>query len=393
MTNNRWGAVGAAALMAGTAFGAGFQLYTEGSTEALGQAGAISGRDDLISLAWYNPAALAGAERPGVMIGSAFVSLRTEYQSSVQPNASMDDHWQAIPHFYYVQPINDAMTTMLSVNAPYGLSTEWPDGWAGAVLSEFSEIRTVYVTPTFAWRPITNLSVAAGVNVVPADAELKNTIMALEGDAVGYGGSLSAHYKLHEDWAVGARYQSRVELEFEGDATTFIPLPPGSGILPAGQYGGGTDITLPATVNVGVANSSFDHLQLGLDLVWTEWSTYDELAIVLDSPGGEVEISSEKNWKNVISIRLGADYALNDEWAVRCGYVWDQSPVPDSTREPLLPGSDRQMLMFGAGWSTGKVTIDAAYSYLWAEEVADAVLPGTYETTTHLVALSGSYTF
>ncbi|MEN7974112.1 MAG: outer membrane protein transport protein, partial [Verrucomicrobiota bacterium] len=83
-------------------------------------------------------------------------------------------------------------------------------------------------------------------------------------------------------------------------------------------------------------------------------------------------------------------------WALRAGYVWDESPVPDTTRSPELPGSDRQMLMFGAGWKGEHVGIDLAYSYLWAEKAdmgTDYALPGEFETTTHLVALSASYDF
>ena len=35
------------------------------------------------------------------------------------------------------------------------------------------------------------------------------------------------------------------------------------------------DLELPSFVNVGIANRSIGDLTLGLDLVWTEWSTYD----------------------------------------------------------------------------------------------------------------------
>ena len=132
-------------------FGAGFQLYTEGSAEALGQAGAISGRTNLISSAWYNPSSLAGAERPRLMIGSAFASIHTDYKSGVPQafvaDAKMSDEWRAIPHLYYVLPIAKDWTTTLSINAPYGLITEWDDDWAGAGMATYSELRTLYITP------------------------------------------------------------------------------------------------------------------------------------------------------------------------------------------------------------------------------------------------------
>ena len=124
--------------------------------------------------------------------------------------------------------------------------------------------------------------------------------------------------------------------------------------------------------------------------MWTEWSTYDVLAVENLPP-------SVKDWDDVISIRIGGEYALGDSWALRAGYVWDESPVPDETRSPELPGSDRQMLMAGVGWKTGGVGIDAAYSYLWADDAQIGTNPlglsGKFETTTHLVSLSVSYTF
>lgn len=377
-----WG-VAVSVAMTGSVFGAGFQLYTEGSAEALGQAGAVSGRKGLISQAWYNPAALAGAERPQIMIGSAFVSIRTDYKNdfTTAADSSMSDEWRVIPHLYYVQPISEKWTAMVSVNAPYGLITEWPTDWSGALFATYSELRTVYFTPSVAWKPLDMLSVSAGFNVVDAEARLEGTGRVVEGDDIGYGGTFSAHLQPLDDWGIGFRYQSRVMLEVEGTIN--------------GSLATSADLELPSSINVGLANTSFNKLALGLDLVWTEWSTYEVLAVEGLSP-------SAKNWEDVISIRLGGEYALGDEWMLRAGYIWDQSPVPDETRAPEMPGTDRQMITFGAGWKCWKtLTLDVAYSYLWADEgrmgsditsVAPG-LAGTFETTTHLVGISASYTF
>lgn len=389
MRIGKWGAVLAAGLVAGTSFGAGYQLYTEGSAEALGQAGAISGRTNLTSLAWYNPSALAGTERPQIMLGSAFVSIRTDYKSGIDSSmdASMSDEWRAIPHLYYVQPLAEKVTGMLSINAPYGLITEWPDSWGpgggGAMLATYSELRTIYITPSVAYRVADRFSVSAGINVVDAEAHLEGSSHRVEGTDMSYGGTLSAHYQPFDDWAIGARYQSRVKLEIEGTAELVPPLAPAPMTLPTAA-----DLTLPSSVNVGIANTSIKNLSLGLDLVWTEWSTYDVLSVPPLDP-------SEKNWDDVISIRIGGDYALGESWALRAGYVWDESPVPDSTRSPELPGSDRQMIMAGVGWKGGGVGVDLAYSYLWADKApAGGDLPvGEYETTTHLLALSVGYQF
>lgn len=380
MKQGKWGVGVIACLVSGTVFGSGFQLYTEGSAEALGQAGAISGRDDLVSLAWYNPSALAGAERPAIMIGSTFVQIHTDFTSPAG-NASMSEDWRTIPHLYYVQPINGDLTAMLSINAPYGLITEWPDGWAGQALALYSDLETIYVTPSVAWAVGEKLSVSAGFNVVRGEAKLTRAGAVVEGDDVGYGGTVSVHYQPLEDWALGARYQSRAELELDGT-------------LDVGPvFDASADVTLPSSVNIGIANTSIENLSLGFDVVWTEWSTYDYLTVVAPPVP---PTPAPKLWDDVWSIRLGGEYELGDNWVLRAGYVWDESPVPDSTRSPELPGSDRQMVMAGIGWKWNNIGVDAAYSYLWAEKADMGTiypLPGEFETATHLIALSGSYTF
>lgn len=384
MMKGKLSAVMCIGLVAGSAFGAGFQLYTEGSAEALGQAGAVSGRTNLVSLAWYNPAALAGAKQAAVMAGAVFASIETDFSTTIPGgNASMSDDWQAIPHLYYVQPISEDWTASLSINAPYGLITEWPAGWAGAALATYSELQTIYITPSVAWRPCTVFSVAAGISVVDAEADLQRTGSRVTGDDMAYGYNISAHFQPLDDWGFGAHYQSSVKMKISGQVDGVAPFP-----VPAFA-----DLELPSSANFGVANTSIKNLTLGLDFVWTEWSTYDKL-VILAPPGAPTV--APKNWDDVWSVRVGAEYALNDSWALRCGYVWDESPIPDTTRAPELPGSDRQMVMAGFGWKSGAVGIDVAYSYLWADKANMGTLyplPGSFETATHLVGLSGSYRF
>ncbi len=405
-------------LQCGATFGAGFQLYTEGSAEALGQAAAISGRDDLASLAWYNPAALAGADRTMLQAGSVLVQLQTDFTSASNTawNSSMSDDWRFIPHFNYVKPITPELTAMLSVNAPYGLITEWPADWAGNLAATYSEFTAVYSTPSLAYRVSDRLAVAAGVNVVYASANLKSSrdlssvnpmlpdygIRTVTGDDIGYGYAASMHCRLSDAWSAGGRYQSSVRVKLEGDVE-FENYPASRG---------NASIELPSSINLGVVLRPTDRLRLGCDVVWTEWSTYDQLIYnfsagypsTVVAPGVDLTPNPEvnsKRWDDVWSIRAGGEYALTDAWIVRAGYVWDQSPVNNATRTPELPGADRQMIMAGLGWGGKSLNIDLAYAYLWAAdsptglEVAARIpaLDGRYGTITHVVGLSVGYTY
>ena len=220
------------------------------------------------------------------------------------------------------------------------------------------------------------LSLSAGLNIVDAEADLQRTGSKVQGDDIAYGGTFSAHLHPLENWALGYRYQSSVKLDVTGSVNSSFPA--------------SAELELPSSMNIGLANTSINNLSLGLDLVWTEWSTYDQMSIV--TPLGTT--TALKNWEDVISIRFGGEYALGESWKIRGGYVWDESPVPDDTRSAELPGSDRQMITLGVGYTAWKtMTVDVAYSYLWAEKASAGVLPGEYETTTHLLALSLGYTF
>lgn len=399
-----WTGLAVSCFVGCSVLGAGYQLYTEGSAEALGQAGAISGRDDLTSLAWYNPAALAGVRKAAVMAGAVFVQVRTEF-SGLAGSASMAEDWRMIPHAYFVQPVSSNWTALISVNAPYGLVTEWPDNWVGNLAATYSEFSAVYTTPSLACRMNDRLACAAGFNIVHAEAELAANRgvfgeRTVQGDDLGCGYTVSAHGNIDPEWSVGARFQSRVMVKLQGDVDfDSNPLSPGDT-----SFSGSAEVELPSSVNIGLVNRSVERLRLGFDVIWTEWSRYDQLVYrfssdypaLLDNP----EVNS-KRWKDVWSIRVGGEYELTDAWVVRGGYVWDESPVNNKTRSPELPDSDRQMVMIGIGWTQKNLSADMAYSYLWADksrsgsEVVARVpsLNGTYDTVTHIVGLTLGYTF
>jgi long-chain fatty acid transport protein len=255
------------------------------------------------------------------------------------------------------------------------------------------------------------VSVSAGLNIVYADArltanrDLSSVLLpdlgnrTVEGDDLALGYTLSGHAQ-SGDWGLGLRFQSRVKVRPEG--TIRYDNDPGFGR----EFRAEGAADLPASVNFGIVNGSLNKMTFGAEVVWTEWSAYDELIFVF--PDNPYETSPEVNprlWKNVFSFRFGADCALNDAWRLRAGYVFDESPVNEFTLAPELPDSDRHMIMIGVGWQHQHIGIDAAYSYLRAQSsrtgqgIVNANPPltlgaaGKYDTAAHLLALSVSYRF
>jgi len=396
----------AAALVAAPLFGAGFQLYTEGSAEALGQAGAVSARRDVLSNAWYNPASMTDFARPQFMIGDALVRLKIDYDDKSGADWSLEHHWRPVPHFYTVYPFDEKVVGTLSCNVPYGLATDWPDSWSGRTTALDTRIEAYYLTPAVAWKMTDRLSLAVGMNVVRARAHIRKILPAiplwgipesefqLSGEDYGVGYLAALNYMINEEWNVALKYQSRVDLTFEGDTMFSVQVP--------GVYKNGpaeADLRLPATVTLGISNRSIDKWTFGFDIVWTQWTAYDALQIRMDNPPG-TQPPVEKDWRNVFSYRLGAEYQYNENWRFRCGYVFDESPIDGDTRAPEMPGSDRHMFMIGCSYDTERWGVDFAYSYLIARDTdagnevpIGGVAGGNYRTRTHLAAISFRYKF
>lgn len=364
-------------LFVATVRGGGFQLYNEGSAEALGQASAITGRDDLTSLGWYNPAALAGTRQRSIMAGYSYVLLDSDFKG-IAFNESMEEHWRSIPHAYYVQPIDDRKTLTLSVNSPYGLITEWPHDGSMRNLSEKAELVTVYATPSFAIKLTDQLSASAGINFIFAEAKLTDASREIKGDGTSVGGTAALHYKLTDTLSLGARYQSEVELSLDGELNSSIDTE--------------AEATLPDSVTIGASYTGLPDWTFGLDAVWTQWSDFDKITYKFPTSTA----TTPENWQDVWAIHLGAEYRINDSWALRGGYIWDESPITDEYRSPMLPGSDLQFVTTGFGYRFKKWTLDAAYAYSWAKNThqgteivaAAPAFAGEYENSAHLLSFS-----
>lgn len=361
----------------GSVLAGGFQIYPEGSASSLSLGGSMVGRTDDASLAWYNPAALAGGTNTEVMAGVSVLQVRTTFTS---PNGTTkaNDDWQAVPHLYAVMPVSDRVAASLSVNVPYGLAMDWPDDWEGQYLSTYAELQALYITPALSFKldEWDGASVAMGFNVVPSTAQMETAQFTMEGDGVGYGMNISAHLPINDVFAFGLRYQSAVDVEYEGDMNLLGMTLPVT-----------TDITMPAAATVGFSGDVNEKWNLSFDAVWTEWSRYNELAV----NGAPIPVSP-KHWENVWSYRVGTEYMLNESWVLRAGYVLDETPIPDPYRSPEVPGANFQSLSAGVGWINGRYGVNLAYCHTFVKDAPGTLTPpgitGMYASELDLFSLS-----
>jgi long-chain fatty acid transport protein len=231
-----------------------------------------------------------------------------------------------------------------------------------------------------------------------------NALFRLNGDGTGLGANAGVKYNATDQLNLGLSYRSRVKIKVDGTAEVGAPL----GLSNSAQ----TEITLPDLIQFGASYKASDNLTLNADLDYTWWSTYDRLVIksntILTLSLGTTDTSiDEKDWQNTWAIRIGGQYKLSEQWKLRAGYVYDQSPVPSDRFDTRVPDSDRQGITIGTGYTSGNITIDASYMYLHfknrtiSNSIAGqpsgsapiASLDGTYKSVGHLAGITIAYKF
>ncbi len=129
--------------------------------------------------------------------------------------------------------INPNVKVGIGVSAPFGLKTEYDDEWVGRFQANKSEVKTININPSMAFKVNDQLSLGAGVSAMRAEATLTrqvNRVVAtgetlrlreMTGD---FGFNLGAIYQLTEDTRIGVAYRSKVEQHLEVRSKFSAPL-------------------------------------------------------------------------------------------------------------------------------------------------------------------------
>ncbi|MFQ5642716.1 MAG: OmpP1/FadL family transporter, partial [Thiogranum sp.] len=81
-----------------------------------------------------------------------------------------------VPNLYFSTPLGDGLFAGIGINVPFGLSTEYDDGWKGRYQAIESEVKTININPSMAYQINNRLSVGVGVSLQYIDAKLTQNI-------------------------------------------------------------------------------------------------------------------------------------------------------------------------------------------------------------------------
>ncbi len=392
------------------AFCNGFQMPDQ-SVRAFGMADAFTAVADDASAVWYNPAGIAFQQSSRISLGAAdiyippvdFTSNASNPFLPAATTASSKRQNAVLPQWYMTRiiPASD-WSFGLGINSPFGLETDWT-GTALANVSTFSRVRMININPTLAYKITDHFSIGVGLDYTYVkDVDLNNTILTQHGHGDGWGGNVGLLYKTGL-FSLGISYRTQIAVRVNGTAASTL----------GGNTTAVTSFKLPDMVNIGAAFHPTDTLTLSLDIDWTNWGKYDQVALNYASPitiptgipalplTKVRSIVVQKQWHATIAPKIGLSWQMNHDVQLRLGYSFDPSPVNDLYAGPDLPVNDQHNFSVGLGYQVSKqVSLDVAYMYTrqvglnqTAPVGADALGNGHYSARAHLFGAAVNYQF
>ena len=425
------------AVGSGSTFASSFALI-EQSVSGMGTAYAVgsSGIDDA-STVYFNPAGMSRLHGSHLSGGLHIVDLNTDFKGSAEyantgapPPFGFDgvaidgkkkknlDTTEFVPSGYISHQFSDKVWFGLGVNAPFGLKTEYDDKWVGRYNADKSELLTININPSMAFKFNDNVSIGFGISAMYADGELTNVAdgglrlasvpppagplgapgsddgkVKLTADDWGYGFNAGLLLAPTQNTRIGLHYRSEIDLKLEGDAKVSGFSNP---LLASenGKQDAKLDITLPDTVSLSGNYSLNSRWAFMADVTWTNWSDIDTLDIKLQDGSRSVAVwDYDDSWR----YSIGAEFKPSRTWTFRTGVALDETPVPnDSLRSPRVPDNDRTWLTLGMTYRhTPNLSFDFGYAHIFVDDpklknVSDNHDPSAGQTT-GFHSLSGDY--
>lgn len=351
--------------LSSTAFSAGYQL-SEYSATGMGRSFAGVGvvGDDFSAIG-YNPAGMTYNKTSGTQATASYVRLYSHFKDKSDKNLGrgQTDINRILPGFFAQHRFSDKLTTGIGVYTPFGLATDYPNGWFGEEHGGLSEVSAINISPSIAYQLNDYVSVGGSVNFQNASAHLTSSSSDIEGDdwAVGY--TLGLTVTPIESVRFGLSYRSKVSHQLKGDINRLTLAPTMSF-----NYGDvNAKITTPETATLSAAWDVNDKWTLSGTARWTRWKRFDTLNVNLMNPVvGPITSSTQEKWRNTGFYALGADYKWNDKWTVRAGLAYDMTVIRSAGyRTPRIPDGRRVWNSIGVSYAHKNFQVDFGYAHIY----------------------------
>lgn len=377
----------------------GFQLI-EQNASGLGNSYAGSAAvAENASTIFYNPAGMMELKDREVSLGMAVVKPSFKFKDSgtstgaTSGGANDAGTWGYVPNGYASWSYNKDVRLGIGISAPFGLMTKYNNNWVGSAQSISFDVQTLNINPSIAFRLNDTTSIGGGVNwqrieatyyrtaglsaaalpfplsalVTTGQLQASHSRMTLSGETWGWNAGVL--FKLSPDTRLGISYRSQMRYKAQGTVSVTGPNATLNGATSSGVQ---ANINLPDTLIASLSHQLDPRWQLLGDISWTGWSSIPQIDIYRNSgsASGALAQTLDTNFRNTWRVAVGANYKYSDDWKLKMGIAYDQTPVKNAeSRLASMPDNDRLWLSVGTQWQVTKdSTIDLGLAYLYLKD-------------------------
>lgn len=387
---------------------AGGFLLQEQSQREIGRAfsGAAAAADDPSTI-FYNPAGMTELEGVQVTTGATLLFIHSAQEnrgSELTPSGGAAMPVSGgnggnpfapvipVPTSYASAQLGDTgLWAGVGISAPFGLKLRYDDDWFGRYDSLYSNLLTIDVQPSLAWKISDRLSLGGGIDVQYARVTLTSAVLnpgaadgglRVSGDDVSLGWNAGLLVKLDGGARLGLHYRSRVKHDIKGDYDLNDLAAPFS------AANGVTDVRSPlimpdiatASISVPVGEAT----QLMLSGRYYNWSLFQDVRFLRE---GRAPAVRELRYRDSWSLSAGADHRVSDRLTLRAGTMFDKTPTNADYLTTRIPDGDRIWASAGLSYNlSDRFTLNASYAHVFVDRASmtwsDTVYAGTAAETT-----------
>jgi long-chain fatty acid transport protein len=217
-------------------------------------------------------------------------------------------------------------------------------------------------------------------------------------------------YKPIDKLKLGFSYRSRADIRFEKANVKF-----GGIFTPTSTKADVRPLPLPPVINVGIYWQITPSWGGEFVYEYARWKEFGRFGATfsptpLFGPFPVLGFSLPQKWKNTSTLRLGSAYAINKNWELRGGIGVEETPIPNRTLNPSIPGGDTLTLNAGVGYKWKKLSLEFGYmaAFFKTRRITNDELEGLpatgipfsgapgkdkYKTFDHFLSVSAGYRF
>lgn len=432
-------------LAAGTAQASGFMLK-ENSVKSQGSSfsGTAVSEDDS-SVVVNNPAQMTTFEGTTVKSDISVISVDAEFQGGgfdvlgrplTGGNGGNAGGITPVPALSVVHKFDNGAAVGAMISAPFGLKTEYDDGWMGRYYAHTSDVRVVDLTLSGAIDLVPErLSVGLGLIYSRADVTLSKSVdfgtalfanpatrplpfarpQAADGFAEingadnGVGYILGVTLRPTDKLSIGLSHRSEIDYDLRGTADWTVPANVravfNANPATAARFNdgaAGAKLTTPSITTVSLGYQVTDAVKLTTTYSETGWSSLPEVRIDYDN--ADPDSVERFDWVDTRFMALGGEWKYSDALTFRAGYAYDETPTTYAHRTPRLPDEDRKWLSLGASWQFSEaLRFDLAYTHIKPDTPQIGIITpaaeggqrlfGEYDSSVNILGVAAEFSF